>query len=71
MKKVIIEITDTGWKKKVLINDKEFIEDWKLTYFGAKNEGQDLEECEEIPDDLFESLRNNDPYEIARALNNI
>lgn len=71
MNKVVIEITDKGWTKKVLINGKEFNEDWKLTYFGGKNVGQDLEEVEEIPEGLWESLRDNDPYEIANALKNL
>lgn len=66
--KVIIEITEKGWTKKVIINDNEFTEDWKLTYFGAENKGQDLEQIDEIPDELYNALSSNDVYECALAL---
>ncbi|MCY4781785.1 hypothetical protein ORI89_19220, partial [Sphingobacterium sp. UT-1RO-CII-1] len=66
--KVIIEITPTGWTKKVVIGEKEYTENWKLTYLGGENKGDSLEEVEELTEELWEALNSDDPYEIARAL---
>lgn len=66
--KVIIEITPQGWTKKVVINGKEFTEEWKRTYFGAENKGDDLEEVDELPEELWNALSSNDFYEISNEL---
>lgn len=52
MKKVTIEITDTGWKTTIVLGDKTIIDENELTAYGAQGLKESLEFNDDVPDEL-------------------
>lgn len=71
MKKVTIEITDTGWKTTIVLGDKTIIDENELTVYGSRGLNESLEFNDDVPDELCESLDGLDGYYVARALEEI
>jgi hypothetical protein len=71
MKKVTIEITDTGWKTTIVLGDKTIIDENKLTAYGAQGLNESLEFNDDVPDELYEALVKLECYDVARSLEEI
>ena len=70
MKKVIVEITETGYKINVTIEGQTFTEVHERTKSGARRMEGDFEEVEEMSEELYDSLSGFTFYDIMEALNN-
>ncbi|MDV3674473.1 hypothetical protein CMU30_13910 [Elizabethkingia anophelis] len=70
MKKVIVEITETGYKVSVTIEEQTFTEVHERTKSGARRMEGDFEEVEEMSEELYDSLSGFTFYDIMEALNN-
>lgn len=71
MKKVTIEITDTGWKTTIVLGDKTIIDENELTAYGAQGLNESLEFNDDVPDELYEALVRLEYYDVARSLEEI
>ena len=71
MKKVTIEITDTGWKTTIVLGDKTIIDKNELTAYGAQGLNESLEFNDDVPDELYEALVRLECYDVGRSLEEI
>ena len=71
MKKVTIEITDTGWKTTIVLGDKTIIDENELTVYGSRGLNEPLEFNDDVPDELYEALVKLECYDVARSLEEI
>lgn len=71
MKKVTIEITDTGWKTTIVLGDKTIIDENELTAYGVQGLNESLEFNDDVPDELYEALVKLECYDVARSLEEI
>ena len=69
-KKVIIEITESGYKIDVHVNDRIISEKWLSTTTGSRCVQDEFEESNYISDDLHDALNNMSNYSVMRALAN-
>ena len=70
MKKVTIEITAKGYNI-IYESDHEFMEEkHEATEYGAITTSGTFEDNSSIDDELYEAIRNVDPYDIMKALQN-
>lgn len=68
MKKVVVEITETGYKVDVTLGEQMFTEVHERIKSGAKRVEGDFESVEEIHEDLHDSLTGFSFYDIMIAL---
>ena len=71
MNKIALEITSEGWEITVIIDGKEYKEKYVATATGAKSIEGDFESEDDIPEEVYDALNSNFPFECMQALYSI